>query len=86
MRVPILVLGLAAFLVSAAVLTPASAANIGIERVRQIAFNYGIVQIEEIEFKRRRNLWEVEGEDARGDDIEMHVDASTGHVLKMERD
>jgi len=44
------------------------------------------VDLDEIEYKRRRNIWEVEGEDARGNDIEMHVDATTGRVLKMERD
>ncbi|ODR98752.1 hypothetical protein AUC68_05935 [Methyloceanibacter methanicus] len=86
MRVLTVLLGLAACSTLALASGAAFAQSIGIERVRQMAFDRGIVRLEEIEYKRRRNIWEVEGEDARGNDIEMHVDATTGRVLKMERD
>jgi uncharacterized membrane protein YkoI len=51
-----------------------------------MAFDRGFVRIEEIELKRKKGIWKVEGEDAYGHEIEMKVDASTGRVIKMERD
>ena len=86
MRVLTVVLGLAACTTIGLLSAAAYAQSIGIERVRQMAFDRGIVDLEDIEYKRKRNIWKVEGEDARGDDIEMHVDATTGRILKMERD
>ena len=65
---------------------PASAAYVDIETVRAMAFDRGIVRLEEIELHRKRGVWKVEGEDAYGADIEMKVDAYTGRVIKMERD
>lgn len=65
---------------------PASAAYVDIETVRAMAFDRGIVKLEEVELHRGRGVWEVEGEDAYGHDIEMKVDAYTGRILKMERD
>ena len=65
--------------------TPA-AAYVDIETVRAMAFDRGIVRIDEIELHRKRGVWEVEGEDAYGHDIEMKVDALTGRIIKMERD
>ena len=74
-----LVIGLAA--------TPASAGrNVDIEDVRAMAFDVGIVKLEEIELHRRKGVWEVEGEDESGHEIEMKVDARTGRIIKMERD
>jgi uncharacterized membrane protein YkoI len=78
---PTLLLGLTLGLAA----TPA-AASVDIEDVRAMAFDRGIVRIEEIELHQRRGVWEVEGEDAYGHDIEMKVDARTGRVIKMERD
>ncbi len=86
MRVLIVVLGLVACFAFGISTNPAFAQSISIEKVRQMAFDRGIVDLDEIEYKRRKNIWEVEGEDARGNDIEMHVDATTGRVLKMKRD
>ena len=86
MRVLTVVLGLAAGSALVVASSAALAQSISIERVRQMAFDRGIVDLDEIEYKRRRNIWEVEGEDAHSNDIEMHVDATTGRVLKMERD
>ena len=51
-----------------------------------MAFDRGIVQLEEIELHRKRGVWKVEGEDAYGHEIEMKVDARTGAIIKMERD
>ena len=65
---------------------PASAAFVDIETVRAMAFDRGIVKLEEIELHRKKGIWKVEGEDAYGEDIEMKVDAFTGHIIKMERD
>lgn len=81
--VPILlpVLFAAGFAVS-----PASAGYVDIEDVRAMAFDVGIVKLEEIELHRRKGVWKVEGEDASGHEIEMKVDARTGRIIKMERD
>jgi len=65
---------------------PASAAYVDIETVRAMAFDRGIVRLEEIELHRKKGIWKVEGEDAYGEDIEMKVDAFTGRIIKMERD
>jgi uncharacterized membrane protein YkoI len=75
-------------LASALALTalPAAAAYVDIETVRAMAFDRGIVRLDEIELHRKRGVWEVEGEDAYGNDIEMKVDAFTGRIIKMERD
>ena len=73
-----LALGLAA--------SPAFARYLDIEEVRAMAFDRGIVRLEEIELHRKRGVWKVEGEDAYGHEIEMKVDAYTGRVIKMERD
>jgi len=65
---------------------PASAAYLDIETVRAMAFDRGIVRLDEIELHRKRGVWKVEGEDAYGHEIEMKIDAVTGRVIKMERD
>ena len=56
-----------------------------IEAVRDIAFQYGIVRIESVEFNARTGRWEVEGVDAADDDIDMEIDGNTGAVLSIER-
>jgi uncharacterized membrane protein YkoI len=66
--------------------TPAFAAYVDIETVRAMAFDRGFVRLEEIELKRKKGIWKVEGEDVRGHDLEMKVDAYTGRIIKMERD
>jgi uncharacterized membrane protein YkoI len=75
------ILGLAVLAAS-----PASARIVDIETIRDMAFDKGIVEIEEIELHRRRGVWEVEGEDASGHEIEMKVDARTGRIIKLKRD
>ncbi|MBQ0817747.1 MAG: PepSY domain-containing protein [Hyphomicrobiaceae bacterium] len=66
--------------------SPASARIVDIETVRAMAFDKGIVEIEEIELHQRKGVWKVEGEDATGHEIEMKVDARTGQIIKLERD
>jgi len=92
MRVLTVVLGLAASLTIGLSASPATADRyveidyIDIEDVRAMAFDRGIVRLEEVELNRRRGVWKVEGEDETGEDIEMKVDARTGRIIKMERD
>jgi uncharacterized membrane protein YkoI len=88
MRVMPVVLGVALGLVALApAASPATAARyLNIEDVRAMAFDRGIVRLEEIELHRKRGIWKVEGEDAYGHEIEMKVDARTGQIIKMERD
>jgi uncharacterized membrane protein YkoI len=66
--------------------SPASARNVNIETIRAMAFDKGIVEIEEIELHRRKGVWKVEGEDGYGHEIEMKVDARTGQIIKLKRD
>ena len=94
MRVLTVVLGLAASLALGLLTSlpitlgasPALAKSVGIETVRRMAFDHGIVRIEEIKLRRKKGVWKVEGEDATGEDIEMEVDARTGRIIRMERD
>jgi hypothetical protein len=64
--------------------SPASAGHVDIEYVRAMAFDRGIVRLKEVELDD--GVWEVEGKDATGHEIEMKVDARTGRIIKMERD
>jgi uncharacterized membrane protein YkoI len=72
------------FALSLAFTLPAAAGGVSIEDVRAMAFDKGIVKITEVELDG--GVWEVEGEDASGHEIEMKVDAGTGHIIKLERD
>ena len=63
---------------------PAAAAPVTIEDVRAMAFDKGIVKIEEVELDD--GIWEVEGTDANGHEIEMKVEAATGAIIKLKRD
>jgi uncharacterized membrane protein YkoI len=73
-------------LFAAGLILPASAfaAYVDIEQVRFMAFDKGIVNIDKVELDD--GVWEVEGEDARGHEIEMKVDARSGRIIKLERD
>ena len=74
-----------AFLVlSLASAIPAAAEPVSIDDVRAMAFDKGIVKIEEVELDD--GMWEVEGYDANGREIEMKVDAASGNIVKLERD
>jgi hypothetical protein len=76
---------LPAFLVlSFASALPAAAGHVTIEDVRVLAFDKGIVEIEEVELDD--GVWEIEGYDASGHEIEMKIEAATGEIVKLKRD
>jgi uncharacterized membrane protein YkoI len=66
------------------IVVPALAGPVSIDDVRAMAFDKGIVKIEEVELDD--GMWEVEGYDANGREIEMKVDAASGNIVKLERD
>ena len=63
---------------------PASAPPVTIEDVRAMAFDKGIVRIDEVELDD--GVWEVEGIDASGQEIEMKIEAGSGQIIKLKRD
>ena len=69
---------------SLALAVPAAAEPLSIDDVRAMAFEKGIVKIEEVELDD--GIWEVEGTDASGHEIEMKVEAAGGNIIKLERD
>jgi uncharacterized membrane protein YkoI len=68
---------------SLALAAPALAQAVTIEDVRAMAFDKGIVRVEEVELDD--GVWEVEGIDASGQEIEMKIEAGSGHIIKLER-
>jgi uncharacterized membrane protein YkoI len=70
--------------VSFALAAPAAAQPVTIEDVRAMAFDKGIVKITEVELDD--GIWEVEGTDASGHEIELKVDAASGAIVKLKRD
>ncbi|MGH6864603.1 MAG: hypothetical protein ACREDO_00080 [Methyloceanibacter sp.] len=79
MRVMLIAFGLNAGLFT----LPAVAAPIGIEDVRAMAFDRGIVKLEEIQLDD--GVWKVEGW-MPVTMFEMKGDAGSGRVIKMEGD
>ena len=69
---------------SLALAVPAAAEPLSIDDVRAMAFEKGIVKIAEVELDD--GIWEVEGYDASGHEIEMKVEAAGGNIIKLERD
>ena len=74
----------AVFALSLAFVVPATAGPVNVDDVRAMAFDKGIVKIEEVELDD--GMWEVEGYDANGREMEMKIDAATGNIIKLERD
>jgi len=72
------------FILSFALTLPAAAQPVNVEDVRAMAFDKGIVKIKEVELDD--GIWEVEGYDSGGHEIEMKVDAASGAIVKLERD
>ena len=71
-------------LASAALVMPATAkSHLTVEDARLIAFNHGIVRIEEIELDD--GVWEIEGDDASGHEIKIEVEAWSGRIIKIKR-
>jgi hypothetical protein len=73
-----------ALAMSFAFAAPALAGPVTIEDVRAMAFDKGIVKIEEVELDD--GIWEIEGYDQGGQEIEMGVDAASGAIVKLKRD
>ena len=73
-----------AFVALSLLAAPAAAKPVTIEDVRAMAFDKGIVRIEEIELDD--GVWEVEGTDASGQEIEMKIEAGSGQIIKLKRD
>jgi uncharacterized membrane protein YkoI len=69
---------------SLALAAPADARPVTIDDVRVMAFDKGIVKIEQVELDD--GVWEVEGIDASGQEIEMEIEAGSGQIIKLERD
>ena len=69
---------------SLALAAPTWAQPVTIEDVRGIAFAKGIVRIEQVELDD--GVWEVEGIDPSGQEIEMKIEARSGQIIKLERD
>lgn len=63
---------------------PTPAGTITLDDARRIASDNGVMRIEEI--KLDKGVWEIEGRDNAGAEIEMDVRASDGAVIKIERD
>lgn len=59
-------------------------ADITAEDAIRIARENGVATVTEVD--RDGGKWEIEGRDAEGREIEVDIDATSGAVLKVERD
>jgi hypothetical protein len=57
---------------------------IGVEDARAIAMMNGLVTVEDVNTRWRDGDFEVEGEDASGNHMEIRIDAETGAVLEID--
>jgi uncharacterized membrane protein YkoI len=53
------------------------------EQAIQMARNQGMVDVRELD--RDGNVWEIEGHDAQGQEIEFKINILTGEVVSIER-
>ena len=64
-------------------------ATVSVAAVRDIAAYYGVARVELMELEDRilegDRVWQVEGKDLAGRDIELQIDAYTGAVLDIDR-
>jgi hypothetical protein len=74
----------AVLVLSIALVAPAAAQPVGIDDVRAMAFNKGMVQIKKVELDD--GIWEVKGFDATGHKIKMEIEAWSGVIVKLKRD
>jgi hypothetical protein len=54
-----------------------------LQRALLVARDFGVIGISEVQYFDGK--WEIEGRDPRGKTINMHVDALTGAVIKVDR-
>ena len=63
---------------------PVPAGPIGPEDARAIAMMNGLVTVEDVNTRWRDGDFEVDGEDASGNEMEIRIDAETGAVLEID--
>ena len=63
---------------------PGAGPAISLDQARRIAADHGVVRIHEIELDD--GLWEIEGRDAAGAEIELDLRASDGSVVKIRQE
>ena len=80
----VLALGLPAAASAQTVIVPAEG-PVTIDEARSTALDYGMRQIEDIEFNREDQRWEVDGRDLNGRWTEMDIDSNTGAVTRIDR-
>jgi hypothetical protein len=54
-----------------------------LQRALLVARDLGVIGISEVQYYDGR--WEIEGRDPRGKNVNMHIDALTGAVVKVDR-
>ena len=69
---------------SFALIAPAAAQPVGIDDIRVMAFNKGMVQIKRVELDD--GIWKVKGFDSTGHKIKMEIEAWSGAIVKLKRD
>lgn len=64
-------------------------ATVSVAAVQDIAAYYGVARVTSMELEDRilegDRVWQVEGKDLAGRDIELQIDAYTGAVLDIDR-
>jgi uncharacterized membrane protein YkoI len=65
--------------------TPAPA-EVTSESVNTTVMNAGFTNVHDIDFLEDEGVWKAEADDSRGEDYELHVDASSGEIVHIEDD
>ncbi len=76
-----------AFLLCLALASPAAAEEVEpvtMGEARDIAHDAGVAEIDEIELDD--GVWEIDGRDRKGNDVEIEIDRITGEIVKAKRD
>lgn len=56
------------------------------EFVTTTVMNAGFTNVHDIDFLEDKGVWKAEADDSRGEDYELHVDATTGKIVHIEDD
>ena len=65
---------------------PAATTTIMEGDVANVLREAGYDNVHDIEYLDDRGVWKAEADDARGEDFELHVDATTGEIVHFEDD